>query len=213
MFMAVLVVSNTAWSQNSCRIAPNGNYTVINVKSDDPIGGLAVRDGPSSSSGRRGVIPANGVGVVIGQCQTNGWCQVSYGCLSGWSLAARYLAPVVRRNYKVDGVFPSDPEGLNLRVDPRPSAEISGHLRYDDEHVVLHACQPSPEDRTDWCLVTSGSNSGWAAGRFLVANPVSSSVPSPPPITPSSPSPAPTPTSGPAPSGTPEACRMYPDLC
>jgi uncharacterized protein YraI len=212
--MAILVVSNPAWSQNSCGIEPRGNYTVINVKSDDPIGGLAVREAPSSSAGRRGVIPASGVGVSIGRCRTDGWCEVDYGCLSGWSLAARFLAPVMNRNYRVDGVSSSDPDGLNLRASPRPSSAINGHLRYDDTHVIVHACEASSEDHTDWCLVTSGRSMGWAAGRFLEPDRLSSPLPAPPPIISLGPGPsAPAPISGSDPGKTPQACQMYPDLC
>lgn len=214
--MAILASSNTALSQNQCGGQPRGDYVVINVKSDDPIGGLAVRDQPSSSSGRRGIIPSDGIGVEVGQCQANGWCAVKYGCLSGWALAARYLSPQSRRNYRVEGVASSDPDGLNLREGPGPGSPIHGHLRFNDANVVLHACQPSPEDRTDWCLVSSGGISGWAAGRFLAANPVTSSVPAPPPISAPNPPPnAPVPPApqSPGPNSTPEACRMFPNLC
>ena len=213
-----------ATAQGNCG-HPNGDHVVIEVKWEDPIGGLAVRDGPNGGANRLGIIPASGTGIGVGQCQDNGWCQVKYACVSGWSLLARFLAPRLRRLNRVTGVSPDDPEGLNVRVGPHQTYPAKVRIPYNGTDVIKHICQPSPNDRTEWCLVTYRDNSGWVAGRFLTAvatpSPVPSSGPNP------GPSPAPKvdplpdpkvepnpgPSSGPAPGPSSRACQLFPNLC
>jgi uncharacterized protein YraI len=205
--MALLCSIGATQAQTGCAQSP-GDYVVIEVKWDDPIGGLAIRTGPDGNSERRGVIPSSGVGVAVGECVQSGWCEVSYQCIAGWSLSARYLAPRFRRLYRVSGVSAADPEGLNVRSGPHNTYAPKGRIPYDGANVIVHVCQPSPLDGTDWCLVTYGQNSGWAAGRYLTPIPASSP----------SPSPSPPPTPSPGPSSVPlnptsPACQKYPNLC
>src|SRR5438105_4442444 len=87
---AMQCIPDAVLAQSDCG-APHGDYVVIEVKWEDSIGGLAVRDEPRNDGTRRGVIPAAGTGIGIGECLGSGWCQVKYACLSGWSLLARFL--------------------------------------------------------------------------------------------------------------------------
>lgn len=50
-----------------------------------------LRTGPGTQYGTIGAIP-NGVGVTVGGCTSGyGWCQVSYGGMTGWA-ASSYIA-------------------------------------------------------------------------------------------------------------------------
>ncbi len=52
---------------------------------------INLRTGPGTGYGSLGSIP-NGVGVTVAGCTDGyGWCQVSYGGLSGWA-SSRYIA-------------------------------------------------------------------------------------------------------------------------
>lgn len=144
----------------------NGNYIVINVKWNDPDGGLVISNGPGMNAGRLGVIPAAGGGIGILGCQGM-WCRVRYRCDEGWS-SKLYLGERQERQYRVIGVQPGAPEGLNVRSGPGFTYPQSGSISFDATNVVKHVCQSSPVDGTDWCLVSWQSISGWVAGRFLV---------------------------------------------
>ncbi len=50
---------------SSCE-SSHGDYVVVNVKWNDPDGGLIVSSGPGMHANRLGVIPASGVGIGIG---------------------------------------------------------------------------------------------------------------------------------------------------
>jgi uncharacterized protein YraI len=148
-----------------------GDSVVVNVGQDDPIGGLAVRAAANPKAALKKIIPATGTGITVGSCQGSGGCQVTYECVTGWSLAAHYLAPSDQRLYRVTNVRPDDPEGLNLRSGPGAAYSPKGRIPYDGVGVILHDCA------TDggWCLVTYGEVSGWAAHQFLEpmdANPI-----------------------------------------
>ena len=214
--LAILSGSSPATAQGSCG-HPHGDHVVIEVKWEDPIGGLAVRDGPNGNANRQGIIPAAGTGIGVGQCQDNGWCQVKYTCLSGWSLLARFLAPRMRRLNSVTGVSPNDPEGLNVRAGPHQTYQATAKIPFDGTGIVKHTCQPGPNDRTEWCLVTHRDNSGWVAGRFLTAAAPSSPAPPPDPNPAPSPDPKvdpnPGPSAGPVPGPSSRACQLFPNLC
>ena len=143
----------------------NGDYVVIDVKWDDPDGGLVISSGPGMNAGRVGVIPAAGGGIGIFGC-LGIWCRVKYGCHEGWS-SKLFLAERSERQYRVVGVQPADPEGLAVRSGPGFRYSQKGSIRFNATEVVKHTCQPSPNDRTDWCLVSWQELSGWVAGRFL----------------------------------------------
>jgi uncharacterized protein YraI len=214
-------ISAAAEAQNGCG-HPHGDHVVIEVKSDDPIGGLAVRSGPNAKAERRGIIPAVGTGIGVGRCEDSGWCEVKYQCLTGWSLSARYLAPRARRVSQVTGVSPADPDGLNVRTGPSPSTPVSHHIPYNSAGIVRHTCEAA-NDSTQWCLVTFNGRSGWTAGRYLQEMTVATSPSTvPPPVVqpvPTSVVSQPAPASLPAPPSTSpldptsRACRLFPNLC
>ena len=204
-----LIFSASAQTRDTCD-TPNGDYVVINVKSDDPIGGLAVRSSPSAKGQRYGAIPSYGVGVAIDSCQATGWCKVKYGCLEGWSLLAKYLAPEAKRLMRVVAVSPSDLDGLNVRSGPGPSYSRSGSIPFNGSKLILHNCETSVADGSLWCLVTYRSNSGWVAGRFL--SPMDAIISSVPPAAPG-PEPVRKPTPLPPPGLGSRGCQLFPDLC
>jgi uncharacterized protein YraI len=186
--------------------APSGDYVVIDVKWNDPIGGLAIRSAPNDSASLRGIIPPAGTGIGIGQCRDTGWCEVHYQCTSGWSFLARYLAPRVRRLYRVVDVSANDPEGLNLRDGPGAKFSEVARIPYSEADLIVHYC----EEDAGWCFVSYGQNYGWAAQRFLAAVgatpvPTPQPLPVPPPSAPTPPPPQPSPDS--------RACQMFPNLC
>lgn len=211
--IASLCTGAAADAQAPCQRSA-GDHVVIDVRWEDPIGGLAIRAIASSSGERLGIIPSSGIGIAVGECTQSGWCRVNYQCSAGWALAARYLAPRVRRLYRVAGVSPADPDGLNMRAGPHYSYPAKGHIPYDSSDVIVHVCQPSPEDGSPWCLVTQRDNSGWVAGQFVTPIAAAPSVPSPPPVSSPPPAPSPSPTA-PSPPADPisRACQMYPNLC
>jgi uncharacterized protein YraI len=139
---------------------------VVKVKWGDAIGGLAVRSAPDGNAERLEVIPATGSGIGVSNCRA-GWCQVKHACASGWASAA-FLSPRTSEIYRVTGVSANDPQGLNVRTGPAYTYATRGQgIPYNGTDVIVHTCQPSPNDQTNWCLVTYRGSSGWVAGRFL----------------------------------------------
>jgi hypothetical protein len=103
---------------------------------------------------------------------------VTFECVTGWSLAAHYLAPRDQRLYRVTNVSPDDPEGLNVRSGPGAAYSPKGNIPYNGDGIVLHDCQAD----SGWCLVTYGEVSGWASRQFLAPNgvdPAPAPLPSP----------------------------------
>jgi uncharacterized protein YraI len=144
---------------------PSGDFAVVNVKWEDPVGGLVLRSSPSSNAAEVTVIPAAGTGIGKSECQGN-WCRTTYQCKMGWSYLP-YLSPKSSQVYKVTGVSPRDPEGLNIRTGPHSTYPKKSSIPYNATEVVEHICQPSPIDQSNWCLVTYGDDWGWVSGRFL----------------------------------------------
>lgn len=143
---------------------PHGDYIVANVPFGDADNGLLLRIAPSGAAEVKGVIPPNGVGLGIEQCQ-NGWCRVRYKCHVGW-VGARYVADRRSSISRVVGVSSRDPEGLNIRSGPGARFGLVGSVPYNSVGLARHACQVSG-DQTTWCLITAGEKSGWVAARFL----------------------------------------------
>jgi uncharacterized protein YraI len=144
---------------------PHGDYVIVGVSWRDADNGLLVRATPSNEAQIRGVIPANGTGIGVSNCQGS-WCQVKYACQSGWA-GSRYLAERSGELQRVTGVSPTDPEGLNVREGPGSTFPRSDSIPFNATGVIKHTCQPSPVDRVPWCLVTYRRTSGWVAGRYL----------------------------------------------
>jgi uncharacterized protein YraI len=144
---------------------PHGDYIVIRVKWGDPIGGLAVRAAPNASAERLAVIPATGTGIGVTDCGGS-WCKVRYTCINGWS-STSFLSKRTNELRRVVGVSAGDPEGLNLRTGPHYTYSVRASVPYNATDVIVHACQPSPNDHSEWCLVTHNDSSGWVSARFL----------------------------------------------
>ena len=189
--LAVLQTSPIAHASPDCE-SRSGNSVVVNIGREDHIGGLAIRAAPNPQAPIKTVIPAAGTGVAIGSCHGDGWCEVTFECVRGWSLAARYLAPRDQRLYRVTNVSPNDPEGLNVRSGPGLAYSPKGNIPYNGDGIVLHDCQADGR----WCLVTYGEISGWSARQLLAPMTVaekSAPAPQPPPVyTGQAPAPAPT---------------------
>jgi uncharacterized protein YraI len=218
--VAAVITTKLAFGQARCG-HPYGDYVVIDVRWEDPIGGLAVRMGPSSAETKLGTIPADGtgIGVDVEGCTQSGWCRVKYRCLNGWSLLARYLALRSRRLQRVTQVSATDPQGLNVHSGPHYTFPVRNHISYNSSDVIKHVCQPSPKDGSEWCLVTQNDRSGWVASRFLAPG----DSPNPPPPSRGDPGPPPPPSRGdPGPPAPPpvtppppnsRACLLFPNLC
>lgn len=163
-----------------------GDQVVVGIPSTDDLGGLALRDAPSSRANRSAIIPANGTGISVQDCLASGWCKVTFRCVKGWAFAAQYLAPRSTRLVKVANVEPSDPDGLNFRAGPGPQFRRMGSFPFNMSNMVMHSCEANPVDGTTWCLVSAGAFSGWVADRFLApdvpnVSPQRPAVPAAPP--------------------------------
>jgi uncharacterized protein YraI len=177
--LGVLQTSSIAHASADCE-SRSGNSVVVNIGREDPIGGLAIRAAPNPQAPIKTVIPAAGTGVAIGSCHGDGWCEVTFECVRGWSLATRYLAPRDQRLYHVTNVSPNDPEGLNVRSGPGLAYSPKGNIPYNGDGIVLHDCQADGR----WCLVTYGEISGWSSRQLLAPMTVaeeSAPAPLPPP--------------------------------
>jgi clan AA aspartic protease (TIGR02281 family) len=177
--IGILLAPPIAQASSDCENR-SGDSVVVNIGREDPIGGLAIRAAPNPQAPIKTVIPGAGTGVAIGSCQGDGWCEVTFECVRGWSLAARYLAPRDQRLYRVTNVSPNDPEGLNVRSGPGLAYSPKGKIPYNGDGIVLHNCQADGR----WCLVTYGEISGWAARQLLAKMTVaeeSARAPLPPP--------------------------------
>ncbi len=150
---------------------PHGDFVTVGVRWADTDNGLLIRAAPSNGAEIKGVIPPDATGLGASNCQ-RGWCQVEYACQSGWA-SERYLSARSNELYRVTGVSPNDPEGLNVRTGPGASFGAQASIPYDARDLIKHTCQPSPHDGSSlWCLVTYRDSyghdiSGWVANRFL----------------------------------------------
>jgi hypothetical protein len=65
--IAILLASPTAQATDCGN--RSGDSVVVNVGSDDPIGGLAIRAAPNPQAPIKAVIPAAGTGIAVGSCR------------------------------------------------------------------------------------------------------------------------------------------------
>jgi uncharacterized protein YraI len=144
---------------------PQGDFVVIHVDWGDPDGGLNLRGSPSSDAKIQGLVPATAAGIGVTSCDDN-WCLVKYACQTGWA-NSRFLAPRVSVLRQVTGVSRADPSGLNMRTGPHYTYPTTVSIPYNATDIIVHTCQPSPNDQSDWCLVTYQNASGWVSGRYL----------------------------------------------
>jgi uncharacterized protein YraI len=148
---------------------PHGDYVIVGVRYDDKDRGLLIRAAPNGQAETRGVIPPNGTDVGVTNCQGS-WCEVKYGCQSGWA-GSHYLSPRTSNLSRVVDVKPNDPDGLNVRTGPASSFPKKGSIPYNATDVIRHTCQPGIGTSTKWCLLTYRGKgidvSGWASSLFL----------------------------------------------
>ncbi len=136
----------------------DGNYAVVNVRWNDPDGGLNVRASPDLKSVVVGVLPPNATELIVGTCDS-GWCQVQCKNLKGWA-RDRYLSLRSGVSYVVTGISQAA-LGLTVRNGPDQTCSAVESIPYDGKDVILHICQVSPSGGSRWCLVTHHGHSGW----------------------------------------------------
>ena len=136
----------------------DGNYVVVNVRWNDPDGGLNVRASPDLKGVALGVLPPNGTELIVGTCES-GWCQVQCKNVKGWS-RDRFLALRSSDSYAVTGISQAA-LGLTVRNGPDQTCSAVESIPYNGKDVILHICQVSPTDGSRWCLVTHNGHSGW----------------------------------------------------
>jgi uncharacterized protein YraI len=143
-----------------------GDDVIVDVRFGDPDGGLVVRAEPSILGDRLGTIPSDGVGVRREECDaSSNWCKVRYECLAGW-VSAHFLSSRQSHVFRVVGVSANDRDGgLNVRTGPGVSFSVTGTVPYNATNVVRHNCEV--KNGQEWCLISSGTISGWAARRYL----------------------------------------------
>ncbi len=72
-----------------------------------------LRTGPGTQYGTIGAIP-NGVGIMVAGCTRGyGWCQVSYGGMTGWA-ASRYIAIQTGNGYTTNDNFGSTAAAVGI---------------------------------------------------------------------------------------------------
>lgn len=74
---------------------------------------INLRTGPGTQYGTIGAIP-NGVGIVVGGCTSGyGWCQVTYGGMTGWA-ASNYIAIQTANGYTTSDNFGSTAAAVGI---------------------------------------------------------------------------------------------------
>lgn len=150
--------------------AQDGFWSVSGIRSNDT---LFVRSGPGTNYGEVGELPYNADGLSDVACQSSGWCQVTYGCISGWSFG-KYLK---NRNgehqtssfagYYAVSNHPMD-ELLNVRAGPGTQYAVVAELPPTAQDVLVSDCQVEDNYRYRWCALSWQDISGWAYGRYLI---------------------------------------------
>jgi uncharacterized protein YraI len=139
-----------------------GDYVVVDVHLGDEHGGLNVRLNPNKTI--VGVMPATATGIDAGTCR-EGWCQIRYGCLTGWAYA-QHLALRSTRLVKVTGL--TELAELTVRRDPGTRGAPTGTLSSNATDIVKHVCQAAPLTNDEqWCQISSGKISGWVPANYL----------------------------------------------
>jgi|GEM_PF-2815954 len=170
-------VSSSA-GQYSCP-ALNGAWSVHRIPTDDT---LFVRSGPGSSNPAIGELPYDADGLTGVSCGSSGWCQVTYGCISGWSFG-KYIKQGrgghdrsdYQGFYSVTGLPQSDT--LNIRMGPGTEYGVVAELPPNAENIRVVDCQIEPGYNYRWCALSWGEVSGWANGRYLADSSGRSPVP------------------------------------
>jgi uncharacterized protein YraI len=159
---------------------PPGQYRVVDIPANDI---LSVRSGAGKGFPEIGQLPPNGRGIGIGRCvAVEGfeypWCEVSYGCIGGWSYA-RYLADPQGRRPRLTGLQDSGVETyritgveawdfLNMRAGPGTSYPIVVPIPPDGRGIRVGSCRRMPGFAAKWCETSWRGHDGWASACCLV---------------------------------------------
>lgn len=148
---------------------PAGTWKVQGVSSGD---WLNVRSAASSSGKTVGALAFNDVGVNVQSCQSNGWCRVSHGCISGWAFGQYLGQGGGRQGATYTGVYhvvdhPMD-QLLNVRTGPGTEFPVVGELAPNATNIQVGDCQRVKGWTLRWCTVQHASGTiGWAYGQYL----------------------------------------------
>ena len=162
------VQTQTSGIRTSCP-AFDGGWSVQNIRTNDT---LFVRAGTSSNTRAIGELPFNGNGVHLGSCSSSGWCEVTYGCISGYSFG-KYLrnglggqpASQFANVYHVVN-HPLN-EKLNVRSGPGTQYDVVAELPPTATGINVSDCQIEANYSMRWCAVQWQGISGWAYGKYL----------------------------------------------
>lgn len=142
---------------------PDGNYIVVNIRSDDVDHGLQVRDRPDLGGVALGALPANATNLKVGECKSSSegsaWCYVECNGknkMIGW-VRNRYLSLRSSTLYTLNSTDIS----INMRNGPSIACAVASSIPSDAHDIVLHICEKSSDDSDIWCLVTYQKHSGW----------------------------------------------------
>lgn len=163
-----------ATAQYSCP-ALDGRWSVTNIPVDDT---LFVRSGPGSKNKAIGELPYNADGVRVQSCGSNGWCNVTYGCIQGYAFGRKYLKQSRggHRSTEYLGYYSlvdvASNDTLNLRTGPGKSKYgdeygVVAELPYNATGVYVSDCEVKSGYKYRWCAVQWQNVSGWAYGRYL----------------------------------------------
>jgi uncharacterized protein YraI len=164
------LIGTTVCSRSTSRIPTgfcdqiDGNYIVVNVRSDDIDHGLQVRERPNLGGVAIGVLPQNGINVKVGECRdTDGsaWCYVECSGktnIAGWA-RERYLALRSSSIYMISAE--KGDIGVKMRNGPSEICSVTDSIPPSARDIVLHICEKSSDDSDIWCLVTYNKHSGW----------------------------------------------------
>lgn len=153
---------------NACP-ASNGDWRVQGVSTGD---WLNVRSAGRSSAKAIGALGYNDVGISVGTCQSDGWCQVRMGCITGYTFG-KYLG---RGRSQTSGAYTGAyhvvdhplNELLNVRTGPGTNFPVVGELAPTATNVQVGDCQRVKGWKLRWCTVQHASGAaGWAYGQYL----------------------------------------------
>jgi SH3-like domain-containing protein len=136
----------------------DGNYVVINVRSDDPDHGLNVHASPAINGLIVGILKPNSTDLKVGSCDS-GWCEVECKAVKGWS-RDRYLGLRTSVLYNVTGISQAA-IGLAARNGPDQICSAIASIPYNGRDVIIHSCQYGQDGSSRWCLITYNNRSGW----------------------------------------------------
>ncbi len=146
----------------------NGGWSVRNIAANDT---LFVRSGPGKANPEVGELAYNASGITLYGC-TGSWCQVQYGCISGYAFGD-YLTEGNAGNAPsaYSGLYsvvnhPAD-QLLNIRSGPGEKYAVVAELVPNAYDIVVTDCQAIEGYEYRWCNLSWNQVSGWGYGRYL----------------------------------------------